>query len=353
LLDTGKVAGFKLSPKGPIDTASGGFATDKESLEQLIVRVNTNTEIGLKAREFLEKSIRYSAVGTYIATFVDGIERNRGAKGILHTKLMQCVARTGRLSSQDPNFQNMPRANTFPVRRVVTSRFVNGRILEVDFAQLEFRIAAYLAQDARAIQDIADKIDAHSFTAKTLTDAGQSTNRQDAKPHTFKPLYGGSSGTDAEVTYYKAFKEKYCGITRWQDSNIQSVLRGDVLRIPSGREYLFPGTRRTPSGYVVNTTQICNYPVQGFATADVVPVVIIEILRRLRKASCRSLLILTVHDSVVLDVHPDELEIINGVVCGSFGALLGILKSRYGCEVNLPLDHETKIGQNWLEMKTI
>ncbi len=106
---------------------------------------------------------------------------------------MQAVTATGRLSSRDPNFQKQPRGGTFPIRKVIQSRFEGGQIIEVDFAQLEFRTAVFLAQDEQGMADIKNKIDVHKFTADVI-----GVSRQDAKAHTFKPLYGGTTGTDDE-----------------------------------------------------------------------------------------------------------------------------------------------------------
>ena len=86
--------------------------------------------------------------------------------------------------------QNMPRGGTFPVKKVFVSRFEDGWIMEADFAQLEFRTAAFLAQDETAMREISTGFDVHAYTAKVITDAGQPTSRQEAKEHTFAPLFG-------------------------------------------------------------------------------------------------------------------------------------------------------------------
>lgn len=346
LCDTGKIAGFRLSPSGPFDTATGGFSTDKETLERLANRCGQEK---LEAKAFLTKMIRYNAIGTYLETFIGGIERGIGPDNILHTQLMQCITKTGRLSSQSPNFQNMPRAKTFPVRKAVKSRFKDGKILEVDFKTLEFTAAAFIYQDLKAIEDIKAHFDVHSYTSKVLTDSGQPTDRQDAKPHTFKPLYGGSSGTKAEQAYYQAFKEKYQGVTKGQERDIQKVLKTGVLTTPSGRQYRFPNTKRTANGYVSNTTQICNYPVQGFATADIVPTFIIELRKELNGQN--SLIILTVHDSVVIDCRPDDIANVLESISAVFRRLLDVLSSRFGCNLNVPLEGESKIGDDWWNLK--
>ena len=106
---------------------------------------------------------------------------------ILHPKFSQTNVVTGRLSCSDPNFQNIPRGDKL-LKRVIQSRFDNGEIIEMDFAQLEFRVAAFLSQDSQAMQDILEGVDVHQNTADVI-----GCNRQDAKAHTFKPLYGGMS----------------------------------------------------------------------------------------------------------------------------------------------------------------
>jgi hypothetical protein len=105
-------------------------------------------------RLFVEKINRYTALGTYLKTFVEGIKKHKTENNFLYPSFTQCVTATGRLSSQNPNFQNQPRARTFPIRKVIVSRFENGKIMEVDFAQLEFRTAVFLAQDKQGMKDI-------------------------------------------------------------------------------------------------------------------------------------------------------------------------------------------------------
>jgi len=177
-----QVAGLCCVPASVHWVAQAGFSTDKEHLEELAKVTGSAL-----AKEFLTGMVRLNKIETYLSTFVDGILKNIRDNGILHTWFNQCVTATGRLSSSGPNFQNLPREHTLPIRRAIVSRFEGGAILDGDYAQLEFRVAAFLAQCKAAMQDILDKVDVHSFTSNTLTEAGQPTNRQDAKPHTFKP----------------------------------------------------------------------------------------------------------------------------------------------------------------------
>ena len=107
---------------------------------------------------------------------------------------------TGRLSSSKPNFQNMPRGDKFPIKKAIQSRFENGEIIEVDFAQLEFRVAAFLSQDKQAMSDIQNGVDVHQITADII-----GCDRQNAKAHTFKPLYGGMMGKKKKGNTMKHF----------------------------------------------------------------------------------------------------------------------------------------------------
>ena len=192
---------------------------------------------------FLQRVRRLSAVDTYLSSFVEGIRTHVKPDGKLHVRLLQHRTATGRLSGADPNMQNMPRGGTFPVKKVFKSRWDNGKIMEADFAQLEFRVAAYLSQDMTAIDEVATGFDVHSYTAQVISDAGQPTSRQDAKAHTFAPLYGASGfgRTEAEAAYYAQFTKKYSGIARWHKELASEALSTGKIRTPSGREFSFPG----------------------------------------------------------------------------------------------------------------
>lgn len=350
---TGVIAGFKMQPTGVLDCASGGFNTDKDTLSELILKAKDagNT----KAVEFLELYIRVSALDTYINSFVNGIKRGMQNDGLLHAKFNQTIAATGRLSSTDPNLQNQPRGNTFPIRRVFISRWASekGILCETDFSQLEFRCAGHLARDKQVLKDIQDGKDIHNQTSKILTDAGQPTNRQDAKPHTFKPLYGGLSGTTAETTYYKSFLDIYADIRQWHTDLQEEAIANKKIRLPTGREYAFPYVKRNYYGNASQKTQIVNYPVQGFATGDIVPIALIYLLREYRKRQLKSKLCLTVHDSVAIDVHPTEIEIVKEINKKLHKMAEQALEEYYGITMYIPLDSETKIGPNLIDMKKV
>ena len=335
-------AGFTLNPSFVSDVSEGGFKTDRVTLGKL-----TNTD-DAELNEFIECITRYNALETYLNTFVEGIKSHCNKDGSLHPKFMQCVTATGRLSSRDPNFQNQPRGKTFPIRRVVTSRLEGGKILEMDFAQLEFRTAVFLSQDRQGMADIQNKVDIHQFTADVI-----GVSRQEAKGHTFKPLYGGMSGTESEKKYYKEFLVKYKDIAKWHDQLESDAINYKVVSLPSGREYAFPFARRMPWGSSSNSTQVKNYPVQGFATADIVPLTCIAVDNLMVQNKVKSLLINTIHDSVLIDVHPNEEDMIIDIVKKGARNVVPMMKEHYDIDFNVPLDTDVKVGYNWLEMREV
>jgi len=267
--------------------------------------------------------------------------------------LLQHRTATGRFSGADPNMQNMPRGGTFPVKKVFVSRWKGGKILEADFAQLEFRAAAYLSQDEVAIEEVSTGFDVHSYTAKVISDAGQSTSRQDAKAHTFAPLYGatGFGRSKAEAAYYEHFTDKYRGVAAWHTRLAKEAITTQKITTPSGREFAFPDVVRKSTGRVSHFTQIKNYPVQSFATADIVPIALLHIDELLK--GLQSCIVNTVHDSIVIDVHPDEEAKVISIIDATNEALPKLIAARWGVNFNVPLLLEAKIGPNWLDTKDI
>ena len=351
LEDTKFVAGLKFSPSSIKWASANGFKTSKSSLEMLsgVAHKKEMTE----ARDFLDKLKRLSAITSYLSNFVDGIDNFMKEDSMLHVKLNQHITTTGRFSGSNPNMQNIPRGSTFPVKKVFVSRFEDGQILEADFAQLEFRVAAYLSQDEIAIKEVVEGFDVHSYTAKIISDAGQPTTRQVAKTHTFAPLYGatGYGRTPAEAKYYEHFLQKYKGIARWHKVLANEAITKGAITTPSGRQFAFPDCTRRKDGSVSHFTQIKNYPVQSFATADIVPLVLVEVTRKLTQL--KSIVVNSVHDSFIIDVHPTEVKDVTNIIKIIEGNLVSLMRTRWGIKFNVPLKLDMKIGNSWLEQTDI
>jgi len=345
------LAGLGFAAPSKKWVSANGFSTGKDNLDVLIGTAKTKKMD--EAVAFLTDLKRLSAVSSYLSAFVEGIDTFTKPDGFLHVGLTQHITATGRFSGRNPNMQNMPRGGTFPVKKVFVSRWKGGHILEADFAQLEFRVAAFLAQDPVAIEEIATGFDVHSYTAKVISDAGQPTSRQDAKAHTFAPLFGatGYGRSKAEEAYYIHFNEKYEGVAAWHKELGNEAIRFNKITNKSGRQYAFPDVKRNARGGVSHFTMIKNYPVQGFATGDVVPVVLIEMEERMKHL--KSCLVNTVHDSSVADVHPEEKDEVLQIIEDMNDDLTNLIEKSYGVKMNVPLLLESKIGPNWLDVQDV
>ncbi len=345
------IAGLKFNAPTAKWVSANGFSVNKTNLAMLhgIAKQKNMTD----AMNFLTDLQRLSALDTYLSSFVEGINTHIKPDGKLHVRLLQHRTSTGRFSGADPNMQNMPRGGTFPVKKVFISRWKGGQILEADFAQLEFRVSAYLSQDKIAMKEIEDGFDVHSYTARIISDAGEKTSRQEAKAHTFAPLYGatGFGRTPSQATYYKHFTEKYKGIALWHSKLAKEVMNTGKVRIPSGREFSFPDVVRRRDGSVSHFTQIKNYPVQSFATADIVPLILTHIAKKLEVL--QSKVVNSVHDSIVIDVHPDEIDTVISLVKTINDTMKTLIEQQFEISLNVPLLLEAKIGNNWLDTKDV
>ena len=351
LKELNHMAGLGFGAPSKKWVSADGFSTGKDNLDVLVGTAKTNNMDA--AVEFLTDLKRLSAVSSYLSSFVEGIDTFTKSDGFLHVGLTQHITATGRFSGRNPNMQNMPRGGTFPVKKVFVSRWDGGYICEADFAQLEFRTAAYLAQDEVAMEEIATGFDVHSYTAQVISDAGQATSRQEAKAHTFAPLFGatGYGRSKAEEAYYIHFTEKYQGVANWHKNLADEAVRFNKITNVSGRQYAFPDVKRNSRGGVSHFTMIKNYPVQGFATGDVVPVVLIELEERLK--GLQSCLVNTVHDSTVIDIHPEEKETVLSIIEDMNEGLTDLIEKAYNVKMNVPLLLESKIGPNWLDVRDV
>lgn len=326
----------------PKRTPGGDRATDTDTLATL--KATTPAQ-----REFKELYTRLNAtsqaLSKYMTKFKDCVDK---AGGVLYGNFNQTNTQTHRLSSTgreySAQFQNFPRA----YKPLFSAGRSGNLIAEVDGAQLEFRVAAHLGRDHSALADIEAGTDVHSYTATVLTEAGQPTNRQGAKEHTFKPLYGGQSGTEAEQEYYRAFREKYPEIAETQRKWVAHVLEHKYLETEWGLRYYWPDTRMDRSGYITNTTSICNYPVQAFATAEIIPAALVLMWHVVRKRKLPITLINTVHDSIIAEITPNAVEDFHEVArwCLIDGVYMYI-RELYGIEIICPLGCGIKVASHW------
>ena len=125
------------------------------------------------------------------------------------------------------------------------------------------------------------------------------------------------------------------------------------MRTPSGRDFALPLATRRANGSITYFTQVKNYPVQSFATADIVPVSLIYIDKMLHANKLQSCVVNTVHDSIVIDVHPNEKEKVLRIINRTNEVLVDIINKKWDVDFNVPLLLEAKIGNNWLDTKDV
>lgn len=335
----------------PIRTPSGGRRTDSDIIRSLKAS-------NQRQREFIKLYKDYNKLSAAISKNLDffhGVVREYD--NVFYGQFNQSITQTHRLSSsgralffkcfgdksKSVQFQNLPRQ----FKSLFTARKEGWKVGEIDGAQLEFRVAAHLGKDAVATDAIRSGFDVHSFTAQVLTENGEETTRQEAKAHTFKPLYGGRSGTRAQQAYYGAFRERYKGISSTQQHWIDTVLATKKLTIPSGLEFFWPDTK-LQNDFVINTPSICNYPVQSYATADIIPIAVTKLWHDIKANNLQSFLINTIHDSAIMEVHPDEEDHLKDIGFKAFTEYVyTYLKQVYNDEFTVPLGAEFKLGSHW------
>ncbi len=316
-------------------TATGQYSVAAEVMEKLVAKTAKQEQFLSLYRQW---SRMHSDLTKYLRKFGDCV---RMAGGELRASFNQCSTRTHRLSCNGlqhrVQLQNLSRR----FKPLFTAREDGWFVGEADGAQLEFRVAAHLGRDRVALRSIVRGEDVHQFTASII-----GCSRQDAKAHTFKPLYGGGSGSPAEREYYAAFKRKYQGIADTQQGWTQQVLRDKFLVTEWGLRYYWPDTKMTASGWITNTTSIFNYPVQALATAEIIPCALVCAWHRMK--DMRSFLVNTVHDSLIAELHPDEVDAWHKL---SRQCLIddtyNMIHKLYGVAITVPLGAGVTVGTHW------
>jgi DNA polymerase I-like protein with 3'-5' exonuclease and polymerase domains len=340
----------------PILTDTGQRSTAADTLAQLVAKTPDQKRFLAAFREYNKVS---DAISKYLA-FFHGIVEERG--GTFYANFNQTVVRSHRLSSsgkrvtfrdgkgRSAQFQNLPRAYKRLFRVLAGRKFST-----VDGAQLEFRVGGSLGRDPQVRLDVECGADIHRFTAHYLLGIPEEkvskAQRQDAKSQTFKPMYGGNSGTKKQKAYYAAFRAKYKAMFDTQTKWTHEVLATGQLRIASGLIFYWPGTKMDPkTGYISNTPSIFDYPIQSLATADIIPVAVVYTFWQSRALGLDVRLINTVHDSLEADVADGDLDKYHEVVIDSFlNKVYEYLEAVYGLSLYVPLGVAYRSGTHWGE----
>ena len=272
------------------------------------------------------------------------------SNGKVYFQFNQAVTQTHRLSSTGKKYKVQAQNIDRDLKRLVVSPDPDYYVAEADGVQLEFRGAVQLGHDPVGLEDILAKKDIHKFSGSVIFNKPESEIvgelRTEAKPHTFKPLYGGKSGTKEQVRYYEAFRKRYKAIYDTQTKWTFQVLATGELVTEYGMRFYWPGTKISKSGYIDNTPSIFNYPIQSFCTADIIPLSLWYVWVGMQ--GWKSYLVNTVHDSILAYVHKDEVDAFVELVKKAFTTdIRGHLWRHYGMALEVPLGVEIKIGTFW------
>jgi DNA polymerase-1 len=322
-----------------------GYTTDADALQQLYVKTE---------HPFLLALLRHRDVSRLRQT-VEGLLKTVQPDGRIHTTFNQMIAATGRLSSTDPNLQNIP-VRTEEGRRI-REAFVVGEgyesLMTADYSQIEMRIMAHLSEDALLIEAFRSGRDFHSVTAARVfdVDAAEVTPEMRAKIKAMNyglayglSAYGLSQQLSIETGEARGLMDEYFetfgGVRDYLAGIVDEARRcGFTETIMGRRRYLPDLTSDNRQRREMAERMALNAPIQGSA-ADIIKVAMLNVDRALKDSGLRSRMLLQVHDELVLEVAPGEREQLEELVRTQMGA---------AAELTVPLDVSVGTGRSWHE----
>ncbi|MBL0428162.1 DNA polymerase I [Ramlibacter alkalitolerans] len=325
-------------------TASGAPSTDEEVLEKLA------EDYPLPAKILEHRSLS-KLKGTYTDTLPQMVHPRTGR---VHTHYAQAVAVTGRLSSNDPNLQNIP-IRTAEGRRVREAFIASPgcRIASADYSQIELRIMAHISEDEALLRAFREKLDVHRATASEVfgvpPDQVSSEQRRYAKVINFGLIYGMSAfglarnlsiETAAAKSYIDRYFQRYPGVKQYMDETRLSAKSRGYVETVFGRRLYLPEIN-SPNGPRRGSAerQAINAPMQGTA-ADLIKMSMIEVQKVLEREQRRTKMIMQVHDELVFEVPEDEVEWLRTEIPRLMASV---------AELRVPLLAEIGVGANWEE----
>lgn len=327
-------------------TKTGQYSTNEATLTGLA-----------KEYEIISSILDYRQIAKLKSTYVDALPNLVNRKtGRLHTTFQQAVAATGRLSSSNPNLQNIPIRTDRgrKVRQAFIPKNDEHTLLAVDYSQIELRLVAHLSGDKTMIEAFNNQVDIHTLTASKVFDVSESEvtreMRSNAKTVNFGIIYGVSAFGLSQQTNLSRSESKeiidnyfktYPDLKRYMDDNIDIARNHGYVETIMGRRRYLPdinSSNRTVRGHAERNA--INAPVQGSA-ADLVKLAMIQVDHELSKRQLQSVMTLQVHDELVFDVHKNELEELTEIITKTMEQAIPNL--------SVTMVAEAGSGKNWLE----
>lgn len=335
---------LKLDPKAK-KTARGSYTTDEATLTALSDK-----------HPIIEEILEFRAVKKLLSTYIEPFPMFVNKQtGRVHTTFNQALTATGRLSSSNPNLQNIPirTERGKEIRKAFVAGSADGLIVSADYSQIELRIMAHLSQDQHLIQAFRNGVDVHAATAEKIFGVPHeevtADQRRVAKTANFGIMYGissfglsqrlGISRSEAKKLiddYFNAFP----AIRSFIDDTIAAAREnGYVETIFGRRRYLPDINARNATVRALAERNAVNAPIQGTA-ADIIKLAMIGVDRKMAEEGLRSKMVLQIHDELLFDTISSERE-----------KLMSIVKEQmeHVTELSVPLTVECNYGKNWLE----
>lgn len=330
----------------PIKKTKTGYSTDMEVLVELI-----------PYNEIVGEIIEYRQLMKLKSTYIDGFMPIMDKDDKVHSTFKQTVAATGRISSTEPNLQNIPVRDEFGrrIRKAFISSFQGGYIVSADYSQIELRVLAHLSEDIKLIESFLNNEDIHLRTAsevfKIAPEEVTGEMRRRAKAVNFGIVYGISDyglSRDLKISrkeakeYIDNYFDRYKGVKNYIDSVVKFAREnGYVTTILNRRRYIPEINSKNYNQRSFGERMAMNTPIQGSA-ADIIKMSMVKVYNELKSRSLKSKLILQIHDELIVDTFPDEVEIVKNLLKT---IMENVIKLR------VPLVVDIGYGKNWYDAK--
>ncbi len=335
LFDELKLPVIKKTPKG-------GRSTDAAVLEELADK-----------HALPEVILEYREIDKLRGTYLEALPRARNPKtGRIHTRFDQAVAATGRLSSNDPNLQNIPVRTE--LGKSIRAAFIaeeGHRLVSADYSQIELRVLAHLSHDPKLLEAFTSDVDIHTHTASVIFDVPTKdvtkAMRGQAKTINFGVIYGMGEprlARSLDITREEAARfiaqyfKRYDGVRRFMTDTVEQASRGEAVRTLTGRRRFLPNLHSSHRGLRFEAERIAkNTPIQGTA-ADIMKLAMVKLGQNPPSPGAR--MILTVHDELVFEVPEREVDTAKKAIVHGM---------QHAMKLDVPLVVDVGDGATWAE----
>jgi DNA polymerase-1 len=322
-----------------------GYSTNAEVLDKL-----------LDKHEIIPMILEYRKLSKLVSTYVDGLQDLIDDNGKIHSSFNQAITTTGRISSTQPNLQNIPvRTKEGRLIRKVFVPTEWRKLGDADYSQIELRVLAHISKDENLQRAYLENEDIHTKTAAEVffvkPDAVTDNQRRVAKAVNFGIVYGISDfglSRDLKIslkeakTYIDAYLNLYSRVDEYMGEIIATAKEQGYVETIFGRRRYIPELSASNKNIQSFGERIAlNTPIQGSA-ADIIKLAMVKVYKSLKEKGLKSKLVLQVHDELIIDATEDEIEVVQNLLKKEMEQVL---------KLDIPLDVDMKAGDSWYETK--